>query len=84
MIKEEKAEKWKENVESLQQTTPDVKVWRTIRQLYGRNPLPNKNEALVVENKAYISDKDKAKQFGKTYKGFSKIPTKQTERLERR
>jgi hypothetical protein len=84
MIKEEKSKRWKEYVESLQQTTSDVKVWRTIRQLDGRNPPPNKNEALVVENKAYISDKAKANQFSKTYKGFSKLPTRKEDRKIRK
>ena len=84
MIKEEKTKRWKEYVESLEQSTPDVQVWRTIRQLDGRNPPPNKNEALVVENKAYISDTEKARQFGKTYKNFSQIPTRKSDRKIRK
>ena len=56
----------------------------TIRQLDGRNPPPNKNEALVVENKAYISDTEKARQFGKTYKNFSQIPTRKSDRKIRK
>lgn len=71
MIKEEKTRIWKQYIEGLEQTTSDVEVCRTIRSLDGRQPLVNKNEALVVKGKAYISDADKAEQFAKS---FSRIP----------
>ena len=84
MIKEEKTRIWKQYIEGLEQTTSDVEVWRTIRSLDGRQPPAKKNEALVVKGKAYISDADKAEQFAKTYKSFSRIPVGKNDRKLRR
>ena len=80
MIKEETTRIWKKYIEGLEQTTSDVEVWRTIRSLDGRQPPAKKNEALVVKGKAYISDADKAEQFAKTYKSFSRIPVGKNDR----
>lgn len=43
-------------------------VWKTIRNLDGRVTQRKENEVLVVEGKAYVEDKEKAKQFAKVYK----------------
>ena len=80
MIKDEKSKQWKEYIENIEQSTSDAQIWRTIRGLDGRNPPTKKNEALVVEGKAYISDNDKANQFAKTYKSFSKLPVRKEDR----
>ena len=74
MVREEKTKRWKEYIEELDQTTSDSQVWRTIRCIDGRNPPQVKNETLKVDGVAYVSDQDKAKQFAKTYKSFSKLP----------
>ena len=84
MTKEEKTRSWKEYVESMDTSTSDTQVWKTIRSMDGRKPPTNKNEALVVDNKAYTSDADKANQFANTYKSFSKIPVRKEDRAIRR
>ena len=54
-------------------STDSSKVWQTIRNLEGKNSHGGKTNTLVIEDKAYVTDKDKANQFAKTYKGFSKL-----------
>ena len=84
MIKEEKSKRWKEYVEKLDHTTSDAQVWRTIRNLDGRQPPSKNNEALVANGKAYIADKHKATQFAMMYKSFSKIPVRKDDRKIRK
>ena len=57
-------------------TTSDAQFWKTIRCLDIRVKPPNRNKALVFDGKAYVYNANKAKSFGNTYKGFSKIPEK--------
>ena len=40
----------------------------------GRKTKSKKNEVLIVNGKGYMEDREKANQFAKTYKSFSKIP----------
>ena len=80
MVKEERGKKWTEYVENINPKTASSKVWSTIRNLEGKNKQQGKSDTLVVENKAYITDKDKANQFAKTYKGFSRLPTRKEDR----
>ena len=82
-VKEEKKKLWKEYVESLDMSTDPSKVWQTIRNMDGRNIPPRKNEALVVDNKALIDDKDKANAFAKTYRSFSKLKARKIDRALR-
>ena len=84
MIKEEKTKRWKEYVESLDQQTTDKQLWRTIHNLEGKTHQGGKNETLIVNGKAYISDRDKANQFAKTYKSYSKLPARKEDRAIRR
>ena len=84
MINEEKERQWKEYVETVDRSTDGRKIWRTIRAMDGRTPPPRKNEVLVVDDVGYVEDKDKAEQFAKTYKKFSKLPKRKTDRDVRR
>ena len=43
-----------------------------------------RNEVLEVGGVSYIDDRDKANQFGKTYRGYSKLPTRKTDRALRK
>ena len=84
MIRLEKKEKWRSYIEEIDCNTRVKDVWRTIRNIDGRNPPRNENEVLVVDGKGYVEDKDKADQFRITYKGFSKIPRfKEDRRLQK-
>ena len=74
MIREKKQKNWREYIE-IDATAKEAQVWRTIRNIDGRNPPSNKNETLTVGGKTFITDQDKAGQFAKTYKRFSKLPT---------
>ena len=73
MIRKEKAESWKEYVDGLDTKTNCKQVWKTIRNLDGRVSQRKDNEVLVVEGKGYVNDKDKAREFAKTYKKVSRI-----------
>ena len=84
LIKEEKERRWKDYVEEIDSQTDGRKIWGTIRAMDGRAPPSNKNEVLEVNGVGYVEDKDKAEQFAKTYKGFSKIPKRSTDRPMRR
>jgi ribonuclease HI/exonuclease III len=84
LIRAEKEKKWRNFIEEIDCNTRVKEVWRTIRNIDGRNPPRNENEVLVVDGKGYVEDKDKADQFRKTYKGFSKIPRfKEDRRLQK-
>ena len=72
-IKKEKELRWREYVDELDTKTNCKQVWKTIRNLDGRVTQRKENEVLVVEGKAYVEDKEKAKQFAKVYKKVSKI-----------
>ena len=74
LIRAEKEKKWRSFIEEIDCNTRVKEVWSTIRNIDGRNAPRNENEVLVVDGKGYVDDKDKADQFRKTYKGFSKIP----------
>ena len=50
----------------------------------GRRPPEKGNEILEVGGVSYVEDKDKANQFAKTYKGFSKLPVRKEDRIIRR
>jgi len=80
LIRLEKEKKWKMYIEEIDCNTRVKDVWRTIRNIDGRNPPRNENEVLVVDGKGYMEDSDKANQFRKTYKGFSKIPNYREDR----
>ena len=71
-------------METVDRSTDGRKIWRTIRAMDGRTPPPRKNEVLVVDDVGYVEDKDKAEQFAKTYKKFSKLPKRKTDRDVRR
>ena len=73
MTKVERSKKWTEFVDGIDPKTDSSKVWQTIRNLEGKNSHGGKTNTLVIEDKAYVTDKDKANQFAKTYKGFSKL-----------
>ena len=79
-IKAEKKRQWTEFCSELNSTTKEGKVWKTIRNLDGRFPPPNKNEVLTVGEISYTDDRDKANQFKKSYKAVSRIPRNKTDR----
>ena len=69
---------------SITATTESTAVWKTIQGMDGRRPPDNSNEVLEVDGVTYVEDIDKAKEFAKTYKSFSKIPVKKEDRILRR
>ena len=84
LTKEERSKKWIEYVEGIDPKTSCSEVWRTIRNLEGKGNQGGKNDTLVVGDKAYVSDRDKANQFAKTYKGFSLLETRKSDRVIRK
>ena len=84
MIRKEKESQWKDYVEEIDRNTDGREIWRTIRAMDGRVPPQRKNEVLEVDGIGYVEDKDKAEQFAKTYKKFSKIPKRKSDREMRR
>jgi ribonuclease HI len=84
MVREKKTSLWKKYVDELETKCDPRQVWKTIRCLDGRNPTSKENEALVVNGTAYTSNRDKAKQFAKTYKSFSILPVCKEDRKLRR
>ena len=84
MIKKEKERQWKEFVETVDRSTDGRKIWRTIRAMDGRSPPQRKNEVLIVNGKGYVEDKDKAEQFAKTYREFSRLEKRKSDRDVRR
>ena len=84
MIKVEKAARWKDYIEQLDTKTTDKELWRTIHNLDGNANNGGKSETLNVDGIAYVSDRDKANQFAKTYKAYSKLPTRKEDREIRR
>ena len=64
-MRKEKEQRWKEYVEQLDTKTNSKDVWRTIRAMDGRATARGGNEVLVIDKDAYVTDKEKAKQFAK-------------------
>ena len=84
MVRKEKEERWKEYVDQLDAKTNCTQVWKTIRAMDGRIAPRKENEVLVVEEKAYVGDREKAKQFAKVYKKVSKIKKGPRDRIIKR
>jgi len=81
MIATEKEKCWKEYVETLDRKSDAREVFRTIRAIDGQGQAQqHKNEVLEVDGISYIEDADKAEQFAKTYRKFSKLPSRQEDR----
>ena len=74
LIYEQKEKDWQEYIETIDRTSDSRKIWNTIRAMDGRKTTQNNNEVLEVDGVCYVSDKDKANQFAKTYKSFSRLP----------
>ena len=84
MIKEEKEKRWKEYVSELNQTADTRKIFRTVRAIEGKILPRQENEVLEVNGTAYTTDKDKAEQFAKTYRSFSKLKARKEDRRIKR
>ena len=80
MRKETREKQWKEYVESLDLKTNPSQVWRTIRSMEGKIPPKSKNEVLEVNGVALVDNRDKAEAFAKTYRGFSRLPVRKSDR----
>jgi len=84
MIRAEKEVRWKQYVEELDKTSNTKRIFQTVRAIDGK-VLPKKdNEVLEIDGTAYISDKDKAEQFAKTYRTFSKLKARKSDRRIKR
>ena len=82
MIRVEKEKCWKEYVAELDRTSDTRKIFRTVRGIDGQaQSQQHKNEVLEVDGVSYIADKDKADQFAKTYRKFSKLPSRKKDRV---
>ena len=58
--------------------------WRTIHSLDGKFPAKCNNEVLTVNGVALVDDKDKAEAFARTYRQFSRLPVRKSDRKLRR
>ena len=74
----------KEYVEKLDMSTNPSQVWRTINSMEGKFPAKIKNEVLIFNGVALADDIDKAEAFAKTYKRFSRLTVKKSDRTIRR
>lgn len=85
MITAEKEKCWKEYVETLDRKSDAREIFRTARAIEGQGQAQqHKNEVLEVDGISYIADEDKAEQFAKTYRGFSKLPSRKEDRVIKR
>jgi hypothetical protein len=84
MVKENREKSWKEYVENLDMKTNPSQVWQTIRSMDGKCPPKSKNEVLEVDGVALLDNRDKANAFAKTYRSFSRLPVKKSDRAVQR
>ena len=84
MIRKEKSDRWREYVNKLDGKSDSRQIFRTIRALDGKYPPRKDNAVLELAGKTYVTDKQKAEQFSKTYRGFSKIKTCKEDRKIRK
>ena len=84
MIRLEKEKRWKQYVEEMDRTSNTKKIFQTVRAIDGKAQPRKDNEVLEVGGIAYISDKDKAEQFAKTYRTFSKLKARKSDRKIKR
>ncbi len=80
MMRDEKSKRWKGYVDELRQKSDAREIFRTIRALDGRVQPQNRNEVLEVDGISHITDSAKAEQFAKTYRRFSKLPVRKSDR----
>ena len=79
LIKAEKVKAWKDFVAQIDMRTNPKQVWRTIRSMDGKLTPQKKNEVLIMDGIARVDDKDKSEAFAKTYRKFSKLPTRKAD-----
>ena len=84
MIKQEKSDRWKEYVQNLNRKSDSREIFRTVRAIDGQTPQRKDNEVLEVDGKTYVTDKQKAEKFAKTYRSFSKLPKRKEDRKIRK
>ena len=71
-------------MESISVTSSSALTNMEDHQKHGRKRPPDRgNEILEVGGVLYVEDRDKAKQFAKTYKSFSKLPENNEEKADR-
>ena len=80
MIRAEKSARWKQYVSKLDRKSVTREIFKTIRAIDGKHPPKKDNEVLEVDGKACVTDKQKAEQFAKTYRAFSKLPKCKSDR----
>ena len=68
----------------MDRTSNTKKIFQTVRAIDGKAQPRKDNEVLEVGGIAYISDKDKAEQFAKTYRTFSKLKARKSDRKIKR
>ena len=74
MIRKEKSDRWSEYVQTLNRKSDSREIFKTVRAIDGKYPPKKDNEVLEVNGRAYVTDAQKAEQFAKTYRSFSKLP----------
>ena len=85
LIRREKEKCWKEYVEGLDRKSDAREIFRTARAIDGQaQTQQHKNEVLEVDGVSYIADADKAEQFAKTYRKFSQLPSRKSDRVIKR
>ena len=85
LIRTEKEKCWKEYVEGLDRKSDAREIFRTARAIDGQAQVQqHKNEVLEVDGVSYIADADKAEQFAKTYREFSRLPSRKEDRVTKR
>ena len=84
MIRNEKEKRWKEYVEELNRSSNTKKIFQTVRGIDGKVQHKKDNEVLEIKGVAYVADSDKAEQFAKTYRSFSKLKARKGDRRIKR
>ena len=84
MIKDEKTNRWKDYLTRINGKSDSREIFRTVRAIDGKYVPRKENEVLEVEGKIYISDRQKAEQFAKTYRKFSKLEKRKEDRKIRK
>ena len=84
MMREVKSARWMDYVDQLSQKSDVREFFGTIRALDGRVQPQNRNEVLEVDGVSHTTDSAKAEQFAKTYRRFSKLPVRKSDRQVRK
>ena len=68
IIKSSKKEYWQKYCSSLNKNSNSHQIWKTVKRMKNINNTSNNIPTIIIDNKEYVTDKQKAEAFANTFK----------------